>query len=110
MSDASLSALLDALADRIAVRVRFAPERRTYSSRSLPPRCSRRRFAEVCRSGRVKDARRDGRDWVCSACAWDAARTHGAPPGANRPDGGNLAGRADALLSAAGLRVVGGRR
>jgi hypothetical protein len=40
----------------------------------LPPRTSRRRFAEICRSGRVQGAYRDGRIWVCIREAWHSAR------------------------------------
>jgi hypothetical protein len=105
-----LGSLLDDLADRIAVRINTRAEREAYDSRRLPPRCSRRRFAEVCRSGRVADARCEGRDWTCSRAAWEAARsrrpalaiTSTATPSEPR----SLEARADALLAKAGLRVV----
>jgi hypothetical protein len=104
-----LGALLDAVADRIARRIATAPERERYSSRELPPRTTRRRFAEVCRSGRVLDARRIGHEWECSRAGWEAARARRPtkPPAA--PDRRPLAARADALLTRAGLRVVGGK-
>jgi hypothetical protein len=107
-SDSFLEALLDALADRIATRIGTARDCYRYSSRDLPPRCSRRRFAEVCRSGRVADAARDGRDWVCSREAWEAARAWSAVP--SRMTSAGTQARADALLARAGLRVVRGSR
>lgn len=105
-----LGALLDALADRIALRITTAPERETYDSRHLPARTTRRRFAELCRSGRITDARREGRDWTCSRASWEAARRR-APavksaaqaPAAAASD---VQHRADELLKRAGLRVV----
>ena len=105
----SIDALLDALADRIAVRIGATRERETYSSRALPPLCSRRRFAELCRAGRVADARREGCDWVCSRGAWQAARTRRVAP---RPitSATSLDARAEALLARNGLRVLRGTR
>lgn len=103
-----LAAVLDALADRIAARILTKSEREMYSSRDRPPSCTRRRFAELCRSGRVVGARRDGRDWVCSRDAWHAARVRKvAPP---MPATASLDAKADALLARAGLRVVKGAR
>ena len=106
-----LGVLLDALADRIAARIGSCGEREHYDSRNLPPRCTRRRFAEVCRSGRVADARREGRDWACSRAAWEAARSRKPMPRAaalpQAPT--SLEARADTLLARSGLRVVGGR-
>jgi hypothetical protein len=102
-----LSLILDALADRIAARIGSTREREAYSSCDLPPRTSRRRFAEVCRSGRVADARREGRNWSCSRGAWEAARARRAfPRAANNLAPSSLSERADALLARAGLRVV----
>jgi hypothetical protein len=104
----SLEALLDALAERIAARILVAREQDTYSSHELPLRCTRRRFAELCRSGVVLGARRDGRDWVCAREAWDAAR---APKTRSaRVAALPLDVKADALLARAGLRVVKGAR
>jgi hypothetical protein len=49
----------------------------TFSSVNLPPRSSRRAFAERCRSGKVQGARRvgigRGATWTCSAAAWWAS-------------------------------------
>jgi hypothetical protein len=106
-----LGALLDALADRIAERIGSTREREIYSSRELPPRTTRRRFAEVCRSGRVLDARRQGRDWTCSRLAWEASRSRkpsALPAATSAPT--TLDARADALLARNGLRVVRGPR
>ena len=108
-----LGMLLDALADRIARRIATRPERETYSSRELPPRCSRRRFAELCRSGRIDGAHREGRDWICTRQAWEAARSrkpNGAAPVAAAIGSTSLVARADALLERSGLRVVRGVR
>jgi hypothetical protein len=104
-----LELLLDALADRLAERIGTTRERERYDSHNLPPRTSRRRFAELCRSGRVADARRVGRDWECSRAAWEAARAR--RPVASRAtlERRTLDARADELLSRAGLRVVRGR-
>jgi hypothetical protein len=106
-----LGALLDLLADRIAARIKTGPERERYTSRELPPRTTRRRFAEVCRSGRVFDARREGQDWTCSRQAWESARARrpASPPPTSR-ETQSLDARATELLSRAGLRVVGGKR
>jgi hypothetical protein len=103
-----LATLLDAMADRIAARIATAPERERYSSRALPPNTTRRRFAEVCRSGRVADARREGRDWTCSRAAWEVARSRKPSLPTVAPTARDE--QADRLLSRAGLRVVGGSR
>ncbi len=106
-----LALLLDALADRIAARIATTAERERYDSRNLPPRCSRRRFAEVCRSGRVADAQREGRDWTCSREAWAAARSRKTSARATEaPAARSLDVRADQLLARAGLRFVRGER
>ena len=104
----TLDDLLDALADRIALRIRSQRERETYSSQDLPPRCSRRRFRELCKSGRVVGAMRDGRSWTCTREAWESARRH-APRKTAAPIAAKLNDRADALLASSGLRIVGGR-
>jgi hypothetical protein len=104
-----LAVLLDALADRIAARITTGPERERYDSRNLPPRCSRRRFAEICRAGQVLDARREGRDWTCSRQAWEAARSRKPTERTAPPAPTSLDARADALLARSGLRVVGSR-
>lgn len=45
-----------------------------FSRVDLPPRTSARVFREVCASGRVAGATKDGRSWRCSRDAWFAAR------------------------------------
>jgi hypothetical protein len=104
----NFAALLDMFADRLAARLNERVERETYSSRDLPSRTSRRRFAEVCRSGRVEGARREGRDWVCSRAAWQAARAQRPRMQGCPPRSASVHARADALLARAGLRVIGG--
>lgn len=103
-----LSAVMDELAGRVAVRLLTLRGGETYSSCDLPPRCSRRRFAELCRSGRVGDAHREGRDWICSRDAWHAARAR--KPATPQPQERCLSAKADALLARSGLRVVKGTR
>jgi hypothetical protein len=106
--DAALGAILDVLAAKLAERLDRGPDREEYSSRDLPPRTSRRRFAEICRSGVVADARRIGRDWVCSRRAWEASRARRAPTAVATTQ--PLDSSVDELLSRAGLRLVGGER
>jgi hypothetical protein len=108
----ALDALLDELADRLATRILSTSRHETYSSRDLPPRCSRRRFAELCRSGRVVGARREGREWVCAREAWEAERTRAYAPVVTKTTvkATSLDAKADALLARAGLRVVKGAR
>jgi hypothetical protein len=114
LSSAFLSAFLDALADRLTARINGRVEWETFSSRELPPRTTRRRFAEVCKSGRVEGARREGRDWICSRTAWEQTRTRRSSVATRRPMNSAtsptaiLDARADALLARAGLRVIGG--
>jgi hypothetical protein len=105
-----LGLLLDALADRIAERIGNTREREHYDSRNLPPRTSRRQFAKVCRSGRVAEARRIGRDWECSRAAWESARAQRPAAPTRMVDHRPLDARADELLSRAGLRLVRGAR
>jgi hypothetical protein len=106
----AIEVLLERLAIDVVARLREG-ERETYDSERLPPRCrSRRRFARICRQ--IPEAYLEGRSWVCPRDVWDAARCRKRaeqPPAVSasvRP--ANLAGRADALLRRAGLRVVRG--
>jgi hypothetical protein len=109
VTDVTVGALLDAIADRVAARINARAERDTYSSRDLPPRCTRRNFAEVCRHGYVEGARREGRDWVCSREAWNTARSRPAPPKpATTAAESSLIARADALLQRKKLRLIEG--
>jgi hypothetical protein len=104
-------AVLDAIADRIAARIGSRIERERFDSRNLPPRTSRRRFSEVCRTGRVADARREGRDWTCSREAWEAARGRKPTPPIAKPTAPTpLDEQADRLLARSGLRIAGGSR
>lgn len=87
----------------------------TFDSRRLPPGVSRRRFAELCRSGNVVGARREGRDWLCTRAAWESARTRKrrtSPPlhDASASASSTIEARADALLARSNLRVVRGTR
>jgi hypothetical protein len=76
-----------------------------YDSTHLPPRTTRRRFAELCRSGRVAGAYREGRNWVCSCDAWHAVRAR-RPRTTPASDGAPaLAERVDELLRRRGLRL-----
>jgi hypothetical protein len=100
----AIDTLAARIAELVADRLAAGGPRDMYDSLHLPPRVSRRRFAEVCRSGRVADALRDGRNWTCTRRAWEAARKARADCG----DGvtTSLDAKADALLTRAGLRVV----
>lgn len=109
-----LARLLDAVAEdlaaRVATRLGSGANPDTYDSRHLPPRCTRRRFAEVCRSGRADGARREGFDWVCSRPAWEAAQTRKQPPAPPRSPRApsDRTAQADRLLARSGLRIVRG--
>lgn len=50
-----------------------------YSSTDLPPRTSRRAFVRRCASGRVRDAHRELRIWICSKAAWHDSLLQVAP-------------------------------
>lgn len=80
----------------------------SYDSAHLPPRTSRRRFAEICRSGQVDGATLEGRLWVCSREAWHTARARKTHSGdaALAEIAPSLVARADALLERSGLRLV----
>ena len=106
----ALLAVLDYVADRSATRIGSTREREIYTSLDLPPACSRRRFAELCRGGRVVGALRNGNVWTCSRAAWDASRRR--PAKAPAPERELAAPQLEAaaadLLASAGLRVVRG--
>jgi|HubBroStandDraft_1064217.scaffolds.fasta_scaffold00816_13 hypothetical protein len=101
-------AFLDAVADRVAVRLALGARPQAFDSEHLPPRTTRRRFIEMCRSGRVPGAWREGRLWVCTCSDWETTRTPRpisvASPLPNDP----ISAKADALLARARLRVVKG--
>ncbi len=90
------------LARALAAVLRPAPARRAavYRAHPLPPGSRQRIFAERCRS--IPAARREGRGWVVSAEAWEAARSARpvAPP-ADDPE---------TLLAGAGVRLRRGAR
>ena len=102
--------LLECFAKDVATRLGEG-KHETYDSERLPPRCrSRRCFARLCRQ--IPEAYLEGRIWVCPHEAWHAARRRerADQPQAvsDSPRPANLAGRADALLRRAGLRIVRG--
>ena len=81
----------------------------TYNSDDRPARVSRRTFGEVCRSGVVVGARKDGRAWSCSREAWAAARSRRPVPVA--PTSGVRVGLTrEQLVDLALERARGGRR
>jgi hypothetical protein len=98
--------LAEALADLARERERAPDQEAAYDSMNLPPRTSRRRFAELCRSGCVPGAHREGRAWICSRDAWHASRIRGAPKNRAPNPLPSLAERADALLRRGGLRLL----
>lgn len=89
-----------------------APVADQYTSTSPPPRTTRRRFREVCASGIVEGARKEGMSWACSRTAWHQARSRRSEP---RPPvvaaiDASMTAQVDRLLARAGLRIVGGTR
>lgn len=76
---AGLLAVFRPLVRELVDELRGEDSADSYSSGCLPPRTSRRRFAEVCRSGRVVGARREGRDWICLREEWHQARSRKRP-------------------------------
>jgi hypothetical protein len=98
--------LAQALASLAEVRDSEPASRDTYDSEHLPPRTSRRRFTELCRSGRVVGAFRDGRHWVCSHDAWRARRARPTPVRPEPEAPAELSARAQALLRRSGLRPL----
>jgi hypothetical protein len=80
----------------------------TYDSTRLPPRTSRRRFAELCRSNRIPGAHQEGKVWVCPREAWHATRSRRTPGAATAPAEAapSLLERADGLLERSGLRLL----
>jgi len=81
-----------------------------YDSQHLPPRTSRRRFAELCRSGRIARAHREGRNWVCPCESWHFARISRARSAPLPPESDSeLVERADELLRRRGLRLLPAR-
>jgi hypothetical protein len=81
---------------------------KTYSSRALPPRTTRRRFRELCVRGAIAGAWKEGPTWCCTCQAWEEARVRRMPAGAAQatPAAKPLAAQADALLARSGLRIV----
>jgi hypothetical protein len=99
--------LANALAELASETEASGERAECYDSQQLPPRTSRRRFAELCRSGRVPGAYREGRNWVCRREAWRVARARGSLHRAETSDEVTpLAERAEALLRRRGLRLV----
>jgi hypothetical protein len=98
--------LAEALSELAAESERAPASKDAYDSAHLPPRTSRRRFAEICRSGCVSDAVRDGRAWVCSRAAWHSARERKVAVVESLPSAPNLVKRADELLERSGLRLT----
>jgi len=98
-----LHATIDELIDEIeGLR---APSGDEYRSDAPPTLTSRRAFNEVCRSGRVKGARKEGKVWLCSRVAWHRARAK--RPELPRPEPpANDVDVADAMIAAAGFRVT----
>jgi hypothetical protein len=98
--------LAEALMELASESERAPGSNDAYDSARLPPRTSRRRFAEVCRSGRVSGAVRDGRAWVCPRDAWHAARERAAGTVHESEGTRSLIKQADNLLERSGLRLL----
>jgi hypothetical protein len=75
---AQAAAAARGLAEALGALAKDAPgldaDGNTYDSTRLPPRTSRRRFAELCRSNRIPGAHQEGKVWVYPREAWHAAR------------------------------------
>jgi hypothetical protein len=112
MNSDPLAIVLDMLADRIAARIGSVREREVFTSVDLPPHVTRRRYAELCRSGRIAGATRDGAIWTCTRAAWEASRRRAAKVTAPARElaAPELEAEATELLASAGLRVMRGGR
>ena len=76
-----------------------------YSSEALPPLTSRRSFHEVCRSGGINGARKEGRHWWCPREEWHRARLEKLPTSRTAPSREKtLEELADEAILAAGFR------
>jgi len=107
---AQAAAAARGLAEALSALAKDAPgldaDGNTYDSTRLPPRTSRRRFAELCRSNRIPGAHQEGKVWVCPREAWHATRSRrregvvaSKPPMAPEHS-------VDALLARQGLRLI----
>lgn len=73
-ADALVAALTALIDERVALVLANLGHGKGYSSASLPAGVTRRTFNSWCRTGRVRDAKRDGAGWTCSVEAWRSAR------------------------------------
>ncbi len=108
-SDQSIEVALRTLVERV-VREVLGAAQAGFEYRSpnvLPPGTSARTFREVCRTGRVQGARREGRQWVCGRDAWHAAR---ASKPAKAPVANDVAEMSDEDLAERAIAGVRGRR
>lgn len=111
----SLQSELHAFADRIAdefdaLRAQPGVEFRTKGPRA--PGISRKLHNDVCRSGVVSGAHRDGREWVCSRESWFTARRTKAPVTAVTAPANDATPviDVDAMIRSAGYRFTRGER
>ena len=107
---AQAAAAARGLAEALGALAKDAPgldsDGNTYDSTRPPPRTSRRRFAELCRSNRIPGAHQEGKVWVCPREAWHATRSRrreGAEP-SKPPMAAEQS--VDALLARQGLRLI----
>jgi hypothetical protein len=80
-----------------------------FTSRGpLPPGVSSRTFRDVCRSGAVVGAVKDGKVWTCDRASWFAARGRRPTPAPLRivESAPTDEERADAMIKAAGFRLT----
>ena len=93
----------NALADELdTLRCTSGDEYR--SDGPLPHGLKRERYAEICRSGRVLGARKEGHVWICTRRAWHAARARKPAAITSGRPVNDAAARADELIAAAGYR------
>lgn len=109
---AQAAAAARGLAEALGALAKDAPvldaDANTYDSTRLPPRTSRRRFAELCRSNMIPGAHQEGKVWVCPREAWHATRSRRTRGAATAPAEAapSLLERADGLLERSGLRLL----
>jgi hypothetical protein len=98
------------LAEALSALAKDAPgldaDGNTYDSTRLPPRTSRRRFAELCRSNRIPGVHQEGKVWVCPREAWHATRSRRRESVAASKPPVTPEQSVHALLSRQGLRLI----
>ena len=107
---AEAAAAARGLAEALSALAKDAPaldvDADTYDSKRLPPRTTRRRFAELCRSNRIPGAHQEGKVWICPREAWHATRSRRREDAATPKPPVAPEQSVDALLARQGLRLI----